>query len=782
MPNNFNGNPRPILYGTEDNSGRINTDVLQNITGFNPLIFLITERGPEGTHDLASVGGISVYGNDSLRANSPFATHQTELAKSVIAYAPVHIHRVRLPGARRAIFRLSAELATITLPIYLKDPLGNVQYALDDFGIAKPIVDGYTVGSRVILHFGTGIYPETQRDFGKAEIISNFRDGSIEGNVDDTVPERYLSFVKSFYAPQTAPAVTNPTDFAGLTTEEIMNALEAPPAPLETADIKFHKTTLFPIFEAEMSYFGNIGNKFGFIIDDLISITNGNVSTMWDINNFLYQLRLIEVGNGGTTKIVNTTTGDRTINVSIAETAYSERFNTDYTWVAATASNYADIGLSHHYNGSVEALTKMLIEGYTLSDGTEVEGELAFADDGMLSRGAINILGGMDANNKPYSSLRLQDSIAFGGSNIGGNYPIMGSGGDDGLSYDDEGRPNRLKNLKLFDEEVRRQLENFGDLEDQLLDIPRFPITSLVDTGFSSETKDAMIMAFNKRPDIYSILTTFRVADYTEPEPPPKPTPRKSIFNVVRPPQAYVNDYIDSTVDPKFLSYLIEKTDDPTVVNVTIVIDHAATATDLFRQDDESETLVRKNIPLGFTLSNRDYLAILDIESNALELGTMYKKHSVTDNEPVEYIFNSSHVQNDFRYAVGTQHAFVEPVYLDDNVTPNFSGMYVAGKTVFDFNLDFDGNDPVDGELYLNTISRVNVTVSGTFKFIQDEEMIVLTTSGESIDNKRFDINISGKDYKNITAQDIVTAVNREGLGTEAKLMKVSQLYDRGIQ
>lgn len=770
MPTNFNGRPRHILNGTDDNSGRINVDVLQNITGFNPLIFLITERGPEGTHDLASVGGISVYGSDSLRANSPFATHQTELAKSTIAFAPAHIHRVRLPGARRAIFRLSAELATITLPIYLKDPLGNVQYALDELGIAKPIVDGYTVGSRIILHAGTSIYPENQRDFGKAEIISGFREGSIEGNVDDTVPERYLSFVKTFYTPTETPD-PDTQDFTGLTTEEVMNLLNPQDSGLETADIKFHKTTLFPLFEAEMSYFGGIGNKFGFIIDDLISVTNGNVSTMWDINNFLYQLRLIEVGVGGTTNIVNTATDDRSINVTMAETAYSERFNTDYTWVGATASNYSDIGLAHHYSGSVEMLTGMLIDGYTLEDGTEVEGELAFEDDGMLSRRAINILGGMDANNKPYSSLRLSDSIAFGGTNIGGNYPIMGSGGDDGLIYDNEGRPDRLGNLKLFDEEVRRQLENFGDLDDQLLDIPRFPITTLVDTGFSGETKDAMVVAFNRRPDIYSILTTFRVADYTEPEPPPKPTPRKSLFNVVRPPQSYILENIDTVVEPKFLSYLIEKTDDPTVVNVTIVIDPSAKEKDLF--DAEGH---RKNIPLGFALSNRDYLAIMDLESTSMQIGTMRIKQTPQDSEYYQYTFLSDKVQNDFRFAVGTQHAFVESVLLYEVTEPIYNGTYTAGKTIFDFHLDFDGADLEEGALYLPTPSRVNVVVSGTHRFIQDEEYIILTNPDESLDAKRFDINISGKDYKNISAPDIVTAINREGLGVEAKLIRVKEL------
>lgn len=774
MPTNFNGRPRTILNGTEDNSGRINVDVLQNITGFNPLIFLITERGPEGTHDLASVGGISVYGSDSLRANSPFATHQTELAKSVIAFAPAHIHRVRLPGARRAIFRLSVELATITLPLYLKDPLGNVQYALDETGIARPIIDGYTVGSRAILHYGTDMYPEDQRDFGKAEIISAFREGSIEGNVDDTVPERFLSFVKTFYQPTAAPVNPETTDFSGLTTDEVMNLLNPTESGLETADIKFHKTTLFPLFEAEMSYFGNVGNKFGFVFDDLISLTNGNVSTMWDINNFLYQLRLIEVGNSGTTKIVNTTTDDRIINVTMAETAYSERFNTDYTWAAATTANYADIGLSHHYSGSVESLTKMLIEGYTLDDGTEVEGELAFGDDGMLSRGAINILGGVDANNKQYSSLRLQDSIAFGGSNIGGNYPVMGSGGDDGLIYDIEGRPNRLANLKLFDEEVRRQLENFGDLDDQLLDIPRFPITTLVDTGFSGETKDAMVVAFNKRPDIYSILSTFRVADYTEPEPPPKPTPRRSLFNVVRPPQSYITENKDSVIDPKFLSYLIEKSDDATSITVTIIIDKTATHEDLYR-DIGTEEERRRDIPLGFTLTNRDYLAILDLDTDSLKIGTMRKKVDAADIEYHERDFWSADVQADFRYPVGTQHAFIEPVLLDDMTEPTFSGAYVAGKTRFEFDLDFDGGDPENGALYLRTPSTVSVLVTGNHGFVQDEEFIILTNAGEALDTKRFDINISGKDYKNINATDIVTAINREGLGVEAKLIRVRE-------
>ena len=83
------------------------------------------------------------------------------------------------------------------------------------------------------------------RDFGKAEIISGFRAGSIEGNVDPSLPQRYLSYVESFKAPAETRAGVDPNDpstFAGLTTNEIMQMINPAEATLETTDIKFQST------------------------------------------------------------------------------------------------------------------------------------------------------------------------------------------------------------------------------------------------------------------------------------------------------------------------------------------------------------------------------------------------------------------------------------------------------------------------------------------------------------------------------------------------------------
>ena len=727
------GTPKAILNGVKDESGRTVPAIVSDIAGFNPLIFLLTERGPVGTNDLDSVGGIDTYGAESLRANSPFYTHQSALAEVVIPYAPVHIHRVRLPNAERAVLRVSIEVATSEIPYYKRNHQGSIIYTTDENGLTIPEVDHYGLGTRFILHYGVNQYPVAQQSLGKGEIIHAFREGNVTGLVDSTHRRNYLSYVineqlESF-------SVENDD----LTTEHMLN-----PQALED-DVTFFSTTLYPILEVELSDFGGFGNNTGLIIDDLTPILNNNPA-LWDLKQFIYQLRLVEQGRSGTKNIINTNGGDRSTSFCLGDNGFSDSANLDYSWNTVVNRNYSTLGRSYVYSSNIVELSDMIINGYIIESYT-VPGELSFGDDGLLSSGGVNFFGGVNALKQPYQTLRLQDTFAFGGKRIGGASPVMGENGSDGFMYNPDGTVDKLATLRLFDEEVRRQLENFGDLEDPLLDIARFPISSLVDTGFSIETKEALIMAYNKRPDVFAILTTFRVAEYMEPELPPLPTPRKSIVEAVRPPQAVfeslpsVNGF---TIRPEELTYTFVKNTATLTTDVTISVKEEAIW---------GEGIIVHAIPVGFSVAYREN-NFINQQVDELNLGRV----SVTsqDVEVTDEDYPVSKYKAEFQYGLGT--AMTAWKWNPNNVSGttyaelllNSSPTGIAqyhkpSQFVWDMNYD-DG-----GSLYLPTTNTINVDVVVPLTFDTDESIFKVTDT-----DGLYSLKVGGQTYTDLNFTQVI--------------------------
>lgn len=730
------GTPRPILNGVKDDSGRTLPAALSGIAGFNPLIFLLTERGPEGTSELNSVGGITTYGSETLRANSPFYNHQSALAETVIPHAPVHIHRVRLPNSRRSIIRLSLEVVPTELPIYVRDNQNNIVYTSDENGFTIPQVDSYEMGTRLIIHYGLSHYPIEQQGLGKAEIIHNFRSGDVTGLVDSTHRRKYLG-----YKVTVVPPVFGED---GPTTEEILN----PPQPAEL--VKHFNSTLYPIMEVELSDFGGFGNSVGLIIDDLTPIIKNNPA-MWDLKQFIYQLRMVEVSNTGSKNIINTEGGDRSTSFCLSENGFSSEVNSDYNWNRVVSRGYSSLKRSYLYSSNISSLSNMLSVGYEVDDEV-IKGEVEYGTDGLLETYGVNILGGVNAHNQQYNVIRTQDSFAFGGKRIGGASPIMGENGSDGFIYNEDGTVNKLETLRLYDEEVRRQLENFGDLEDPHLDIARYPISSLVDTGFSTETKEAMISAYNKRPDVFAILTTFRVAEYKEPELPPLPTPRKSTVEAVRPPQAVfeslpaVNGF---TIWPESLTYTFVKDAATLTTNVTISVKEEAI---------KGEGIIVHAIPVGFSVAYREN-NFINQQGYELNLGRV----SVTsqDVEVTDEDYPVSKYRTEFQYGLGT--AMTAWMWNPNDITGttyaelllNSSPTGIAHyhkPSKFVWDMDYDDN----GSLYLPTTNTFNVDVVVPLTFDTDESIFKVTDTGGL-----YSLKVGGQTYPGLNfAQVIQTLKN----------------------
>lgn len=127
----------------------------------------------------------------------------------------------------------------------------------------------------------------------------------------------------------------------------------------------------------------------------------------------------------------------------------------------------------------------------------------------------LNIFTGVDQNNVPYFSFDVRNSVVFGGVAFGTGRTIYASGGSDGLPVDMNGKPDMVATMAVYDDLVANQASNFGNLPDlQLLNIPKYPCSTLWDSGFTLATKKALMVPMSRRPDMWIVLATQELGAY----------------------------------------------------------------------------------------------------------------------------------------------------------------------------------------------------------------------------------------------------------------------------
>ena len=205
-----------------------------------------------------------------------------------------------------------------------------------------------------------------------------------------------------------------------------------------------------------------------------------------------------------------------------------ENFNRKMT--ATETPIWGPFGNIHVYEKNLNEIQQMLCEGYayTDTDGNDIviAGEGSYDDDAFdygrtvdhalsqpLNFGLFNVFTGRDVNDVPYFSFDVRDSLMFGGVAVNSESVVYADGGEDGLWSFADGSPATLVNLKLLDDAMRNFLKTFGRGKDQLKDILRYPITQVVDTGWSLDTKLAHSNILSARPDIHMEIGTQAVAE-----------------------------------------------------------------------------------------------------------------------------------------------------------------------------------------------------------------------------------------------------------------------------
>ena len=480
--------PQAILYGINDRSKLIQT-INESIPAHFPLIYTLAGWGSYDGEVITS-GPAEKYGSDVTDPNSPYGTHQSLLAGELLGVGnSVMMKRLKLPNAKQALIRLSVEVATFLKPVYQRDENNAIVYAFVN-GVRTPVIESYINATRLIwhtTHSADSFYPMNFKGYGKGITLSNFRSGNLVGNVPSYYPRNTLSH-------------------GSVTLDPNANMI-----PLGS--------TIYPILDAILMYDGERGNQIGWVFDDITTGNSANINLSASLGSYVYGLKLIETDPvTGRRTIIPNLKGESVSNVVFGDSVYNPRTNAVLSVKDVLEENYELFEKAHLYSANYEKVMREIFQGRTTS-GIVVTGEDEFlgqSTESLILYGIIDLLKGHGTDGQPYTAFTVEDGPAFGGVILNDDHPIYGMGGSDGLVYDQSGAPDRLENLRLFDEAARHELENFGDTGHALRDMAKYPITTVWDTGFALATKKALCSILARRRDIYVALATFTVADYVE--------------------------------------------------------------------------------------------------------------------------------------------------------------------------------------------------------------------------------------------------------------------------
>lgn len=439
------------------------------------------------------------YGADTLLPSKPYFNHATAMVSVFTGQGRTILgERLIPPNAKKSMLRVSLELIPTEVPVYKRHPDGRFVLELDeDTGVYERVDSGAPkkVIWRGVIHKSVTPYATAGSDaakFGLAGGPINYRTGDVVSSIDPDVKLGEVGGV-----PQ--------------------------------------QSKIFALWDAEMATFGKYGDNIGVEISALTELTTPaiNTSILASTKAFPYSLRTMVLGENSLIPMpIATLDGDDTIpmilksNVvmPVEETplSFETYFTRAYGDPNATNRKAGPFGRVHVYSKNISDLLALLIEGDAANN---VTGERDYASEYMGVGGEIdyndtqnyhmlNFLTGVDHKGIPAFALDVSESDDFGGIRIDSGNVIYASGGDDGLILDAFGHPDRLANLRLLDELVRQKMMNYGVLGANMLNLARYPSSAYYDSGFSLETKKAMMAITALRKDIVVVTAIHRIADF----------------------------------------------------------------------------------------------------------------------------------------------------------------------------------------------------------------------------------------------------------------------------
>ena len=257
-------------------------------------------------------------------------------------------------------------------------------------------------------------------------------------------------------------------------------------------------STIYPIMEMSVSHFGSYGNNVGM---RLWAPTARSVSTPANENAiedqlcFLYRMQFIERSDEKSLPItIPTNSGSQSVEFSFKEGTIDKKVDKELYVGQILLDSYRDLDQAPKQFGPFGDLylyTENLEEVLSLVYDLEKEYHDSWpetTEDGMY---LVNLIGGQDVAGNKYHTFDLQGQ-AQGGVEFTSNSDFYAAGGDDGTM-----------SLVGFDLLVRDVCQNYS-----YLDTAYWPQSVVVDTGFTLDTKKALLRPMGLRKDMCAILST----------------------------------------------------------------------------------------------------------------------------------------------------------------------------------------------------------------------------------------------------------------------------------
>lgn len=439
------------------------------------------------------------YGADTLQPSKPFFNHATAMLNVFTGTGRTTLtERLIPPKAKKAMIRISLELIATEVPVYKRHADGRFVYEANPVTGAFERVDTGAPKKkihRIVVHKSLAPYATAGADaakFGMAGGPIDYRTGDVVSTSD---PDNKLG------------------EIGGVA----------------------QQSKIFAAFDVEMATYGDYGNSIGLDINALTEMSSPSIDTsvLATAKAFPYHLRIMVLGTNSLIPMpVATLDGDDSIKMVLKSNVVSPVEGTPLSFESHFIRAYGDpnavnsksgpFGRVHVYSKNIAEILKLLVEGNPTDD---ITGERDYTTEYFAAGGEIdyndaqthhmlNILTGVDYKGIPAYAFDVSESDDFGGIRFDEGNVVYAEGGDDGLILDEFGHPDRLANLQLLDELVRQKMLNYGVLGANMLNIARYPASVYYDSGFSIETKKAMMGITAKRKDIVVVTGLHRVADF----------------------------------------------------------------------------------------------------------------------------------------------------------------------------------------------------------------------------------------------------------------------------
>ncbi len=289
---------------------------------------------------------------------------------------------------------------------------------------------------------------------------------------------------------------------------------------------------IIPILELEASFQGAYANNLGLRLQ---AISNTNVdpasaSLAEKVKALLYRLQLVQRADASSTSnLLNTLLGEPSLSFTLAadkinpstdeELGLENIFLNAYQRLDARGFPpiYGPFSRIHLYRSNLESILEDVQASEAAVTLVTVKQEDLYLTD---------IFAAQDIHGNPLHTLLLAGP-ADGGIKFGNNTTVYAQGGSDGTMT-----------FASFDALVQNELKNYGELEAKVLDDAAYPQSAIYDSGFTLDTKKAMIGVLGKRMDMAVIVSTQDVSQ-------PQNTPAQEL-SMATALQAYARNFPES--------------------------------------------------------------------------------------------------------------------------------------------------------------------------------------------------------------------------------------------